>query len=241
MYRIILIICLSLLTVLESAQAQSLRSILRKHYSAVGNKAIRKAEAIVYTGKLSQMGMELPFSVYQKRSGKVKFEATYQGMKLLQVYNGKDGWAIDPMSSPKLIEMGTDEKKTMENMAEIGGRLYNWKGKKYKVSYEGNEDFGGVKMFKIKLKVSDDDTENYYINSNTYLIDKVDSKKIVQGMKIETTSVFSDYRDIKGYRAAFKIATYMMGQESGEIEIFTYEIKKAEELPDTIFEKPDSN
>jgi hypothetical protein len=184
------------------------------------------------------MGMELPFVVYQKRPCKVKFEATYQEMQLVQSFDGKIGWAINPMSGPEPIDMGVSEVKSMKSMAEIDGRLYNWKKKKYKVSYEGTEDFKGEKLFKIKVVTPDEIEETYYLNSSTYLISKVDSKEKVQGMDVESTKILSDYRDINGYKVPFKTETLMMGESAGDLVITSFEFKSAAEVPDSLFSKP---
>jgi hypothetical protein len=240
MKKLIFVLSVCLLPVYTSLNAQSLKSILKHHFEAVGQENIIKAEALVINGKINQMGMELPFVIYQKRPGKVKFVATFQDMQLVQSFDGKNGWAINPMNSSDPIEMGISEKKTMESMADMDGRLYNWKKKKYKVSYEGDEDFEGVKMYKIKLIASEDDIETYYIHSGTYLISKVDSKNKVQGMDVEASKIYSDYRDINGYQVPFKTLTYMMGQEAGDLDIISFEMKKSSDLEDAMFLKPGS-
>ncbi len=238
MKRLSIILLAFLLSSAMTSNAQNLKSILKKHYSAVGQNKINQVEAVVIYGKINQMGMELPFVFYQKRPGKVKFEATFQEMQLVQAFDGKDGWAINPMSGPEPVVMGISEKKTMQTMADIDGRLYNWKKKKFKVKYEGNEDFEGVTMYKIKLEASEDDIETYYIHSGTYLISKVDSKNKVQGMDVEASKIYTDIRDIDGIMVPFKIETFMMGQEAGELIITGFEIKSAGEIPDSIFIKP---
>lgn len=238
MKRLIIVLSVLLLSSAATLTAQNLKSILKKHYAAVGQPAINAAEAVVINGKINQMGMELPFVIYQKRPGKVKFEATFQDMQLVQAFDGENGWAINPMSGPEPTDMGVTEKKTMQSMAEIEGRLYNWKKKKYKVSYEGDESIEGVKTHKVKVITPDGDSETYYIDSNTSLIAKVDSKSKVQGMDVEATKVYSDYKDSNGYMVAFKTETFMMGQAAGELYIVNFEIKKGAEISDEIFMKP---
>jgi outer membrane lipoprotein-sorting protein len=221
-----------------TVNAQNLKSILKKHYSAVGQTAINQAQAVVITGQISQMGMELPFALTQKRPGKARFEATFQEMKLIQAYDGKKGWAINPMSGPDPIDMGVSEAKSMERIADIEGSLYNWKKKGYKASYEGTEDFNGESTYKIKVILSEDETETYFINATTYLISKVDSKAKVEGLDVESTKILSDYREVQSYKLAFKTETIMMGEAAGEMIITGFEIKKPEEVSDELFVRP---
>lgn len=235
----IILLVLSLSSAI-SVNAQNLKSILKKHYEAVGQNVINKADAIIINGKISQMGLELPFVMYQKRPGKVKFSATFQDMSLVQVFDGKNGWAINPMAGPDPIEMGVGEKKTMQSLAEMEGRLYNWKKKKYKASYEGIEDFEGKKVYKIKILTPDDILETYFINTVTYLINQIDTEEKVEGIDVESTKKLSDYRDIQGYKVPFKTETKMMGEYAGDLEIVSFEFKSAKEVSDDLFEKPEA-
>lgn len=240
MKRILLTFSAFIFTFMFSANAQNLKSILNKHFAAVGQKVINQAEAVIINGKISQMGMELPFVIYQKKPGKVKFMATFQDMSLVQAYDGKTGWAINPMSGPDPIDMGVSEKKTMQSLAEMEGRLYNWKKKKYKVNYVGIDESDGTKAYKIKILTPDEITETYYIDSDSYLINKVDSKEKVEGIDVESTKKLSDYRDIQGYKVAFKTETIMMGESAGDMEIVSFVFKNASEVPESLFVKPGS-
>jgi hypothetical protein len=223
---------------LTTLNAQNLKSILKNHYAAIGLTNINQAEAVLMVGKINQMGMELPFITYQKRPGKARFEASFQEMKIIQAYDGNKGWAINPMMGHEPTDMGSSEIKVMKDMAEIEGRLYNWKKKKYKVAYEGDEDYQGVKTFKIKVVTPDEDIETYYIQSDNYLVAKMDSKNKIQGMEVESTKIFTDYRDVSGCEMPFKSEILMMGKSALEMVITSFEIKKASEVPDEIFVKP---
>jgi hypothetical protein len=238
MKKITLILTAFICFSIGSVQAQNLKSILKKHFDAVGQNVINQADAIIMNGKINQMGMELPFVIYQKRPGKVRFSASFQDMSLVQVFDGRNGWAINPMAGPDPIEMGVGEKKTMQSLAEMEGRLYNWKKKKYKASYEGIDETDGVKAYKVKIVTPDEITETYFISTGTYLITKVDSKEQVEGIDVESTKKFSDYRDVKGYKVAFKTETIMMGESAGDLEIVSFEFKKADEVADSLFAKP---
>jgi hypothetical protein len=238
MKKLIFILSVFLISSLTILNAQTLKSILKNHYAAIGQTKINQAEAVVMVGKINQMGMELPFITYQKRPGKARFEASFQDMKIIQAFDGNKGWTINPMSGPEPTDMGLSEIKTMKDMAEIEGRLYNWKKKKYKVSYEGDEEFNGVKTYKIKVVMPDEDIETYYIGSDNYLVAKMDSKNKIQGMDVESTKIFTDYRDVSGCKMPFKLEILMMGQSAVEMTITSFEIKKGSEVPDELFVKP---
>jgi hypothetical protein len=238
MKKLIIILTIFLISSMTTLNAQTLKSILKNHFAAIGQSNVNQAEAIVMNGKINQMGMELPFVIYQKRPGKVRFEAAFQEMKIIQAFDGKNGWTINPMSGTDATDMGSSEINTMKDMAEIEGRLYNWKKKKYKVTYEGNEDFQEVKTYKIKVVTPNEDVETYFLRSDNYLIVKMDSKNKIQGMDVEATKIFSDYREIGGYMTPFKVEIMMMGQSAVEMDLTSFEIKKANEVNDDLFVKP---
>lgn len=238
MKKTFMIVFALLLSAMMTANAQNLKTILKKHFEAVGQSKINAAEAVVINGKISQMGMELPFTIYQKKPGKVKFEASFQDMKIIQSFDGVKGWSINPMVGTEPTDMGPAEIKGMKTMSDMEGRLYNWKKKKNTVTYIGDETENGETLYKLKLVTSDGAEETYYINSLTYFVSKVDSKDKVQGMDVEATKIYSDYRDVEGYKIPFKTETIMMGQSAGDMEITSFEFKKASEVADSMFDKP---
>jgi hypothetical protein len=134
--------------------------------------------------------------------------------------------------------MGVSEIKVMKDMAEIEGRLYNWKKKNYKVTYEGEEDYEGTKTYKIKLVTPNNDIETYYISSVSNLIVKMDSKNEIQGMEVESTKIFTDYRDVQGCQFPFKTEFVAMAQSTAEMIMTSIEFKKASEVSDELFVKP---
>ncbi|MCB8995648.1 MAG: hypothetical protein H6538_08570 [Bacteroidales bacterium] len=218
--------------------AQSLKSVLKGNYEATGQKNILDAEAIIINGTISQMGMEMPFIITQKSPDKVRFESSFQNMEIVQAFNGEKGWSINPMVGPDPIEMGKSEVKNLKAMSEKEGRLYNWKKKKYKLSFEGTEEGDSVPLYKVKVITPLGDEETYFINSKTNLVYKVDAKTTVQGNQIEATRYLSDYHDINGFMVPFTMETEMMGQSMGTLNFTSYEIKKASDIQDSIFEMP---
>ncbi len=238
MKKLLIILSVFILSSGISGNAQSVKSILKKHYAAIGQSRINQAEGAVMKGVINQMGMELPFAMYYKKTGKVRFEASFQEMKIIQAYDGKIGWMINPMSGPSPSDMGVSETKAVKDMGEFEGRLYNWKKKNYKVTYEGDEDYNGVKVHKIKLVTSDEVTEVYYINSNSFLVEKIDSKAKMQGLNVESTKTVSDYRTIDGSLMPFKMEISMDGQSNVVMDITSFEFKKASEIEDSLFTKP---
>jgi len=238
MKKLFFILTVLLLSVSISGNAQSVKSILKGHYAAIGQSVINKAEGAVMTGKINQMGMELPFSVTYKKPGKVRFEASFQEMKIVQAYDGKIAWMINPMTGGAPTELGVSETNAVKAMGEFEGRLYNWKKKGYKVTYVGEEDYKEGKVYKIHVVMPDQSEELYFINTKSYLVEKIDSKSKVQGLDMESTKFVTDYRKIDGALMPYKIEIVVAGQGSVIMDITEFKLKTAAELEDSLFSKP---
>lgn len=238
MKKLFFIISVLLLSISISSQAQSVKSILKSHYAAVGQAVINKADGAVMTGNINQMGMELPFSVTYKKPGKVRFEASFQDMKIVQAYDGKIAWMINPMTGGTPTELGVSETNAVKDMGEFEGRLFNWKKKGYKVEYVGEEDYKDGKVYKIHVVMPDQSEELYFINSKSYLVEKIDSKSKIQGLDMESTKTISDYRNIDGSMMPFKTEISVAGQGSVIMDITDFKFKTAAELEDSLFAKP---
>lgn len=91
---IISIICLCSFSGL--AQDLKLDEILSKYYQATGIDHIKEWNTLTMTGKSTTQGMEFPVTIIIKRPGKIRTEVEIQGNKMLQVFDGQQGWSVIP-------------------------------------------------------------------------------------------------------------------------------------------------
>jgi hypothetical protein len=217
--------------------AQTLDEVLKEHFKAIGQEKLLKVNTIKMTGKLVQGGAEIPFIQMSKRPNLVRVEGTFQGLTFIQTFNGKEGWNLNPfqgVTDPQ--PFSADELKTMKYSSDIDGMLWNWKDKGYTVTLEGKEDMEGTSCFKIKLATKDGDGFTYYIDADSYMMIRTNTKVKVQGNDTETDTYTSNYMMVEGLAMPGKIETKMNGQV-----VMTIIVDKAEintELDKTLFEKP---
>lgn len=98
MKKTLLLLASFLLFTGGSIISQTLEEVLAEHFSVTGQDNLLKVNTQKVTGKMIQSGLEIPFVQYAKRPGKVRVEATLQGMTLIQTYNGTEGWVINPFA-----------------------------------------------------------------------------------------------------------------------------------------------
>ncbi len=217
--------------------AQDLEEILDNHFEVIGMDEVLETNTMIAKGKAIQMGTEFPMVLYQKRPNKIRMEAEIQGTKLVQAYNGENGWAIIPWAgSMEPQDMTEEQAKSFKQMGDMDGDLYNWKEKGHTLTFEGEEEMEGTPAYKLKLEKEDGDVYTYYLDTENYVILRADSKVDVQGTEVESSSYFSNFKPVQGMIMPHSIESKVNGQVQSQIVIDSYEIDS--EIDDSMFDKP---
>lgn len=237
MKKTLLLLASFLLFTGGSIISQTLEEVLAEHFSATGQDNLLKVNTQKVTGKMIQSGLEIPFVQYAKRPGKVRVEATLQGMTLIQTYNGTEGWVINPFAGVTTPQpMTEDQLKSMKYQADSDGMLWNWAEKGYKVTLEGQEDMEGTSCYKIKLVTEPGDIFTFWIDADTYILLRQNAKIMVMGNETENDTYFSNYTMLDGIAMPGKAETKMQGQLLMTLIFEKMELNQ--ELEDTLFDKP---
>lgn len=237
MKKTLLLLASFLLFTGGSIISQTLEEVLAEHFSVTGQDNLLKVNTQKVTGKMIQSGLEIPFVQYAKRPGKVRVEATLQGMTLIQTYNGTEGWVINPFAGVTTPQpMTEDQLKSMKYQADSDGMLWNWAEKGYKVTLEGQEDMEGTSCYKIKLVTEPGDIFTFWIDADTYILLRQNAKIMVMGNETENDTYFSNYTMLDGIAMPGKAETKMQGQLLMTLIFEKMELNQ--ELEDTLFDKP---
>jgi hypothetical protein len=218
-------------------QAQSLDEILKEHFAAVGQDKLVKVQNMKVSGKLVQMGLEIPFAQTIARPNSIRVEGTFQGLTFVQTYNGKEGWNLNPFGGQTEPQpFGEDEIKSVKYQADLDGMFWNYGEKNYTVVFDGKEDMEGTSCYKIKLTTKEGDEFTNYLDAESYLPIKTSSKVKVQGNEAEAETYYSNYMQVEGIAIAGKTETKMGGQVVNTIITEKVEFNLA--LDSTLFNKP---
>ncbi len=219
------------------AQEAKLDDILTAYYKATSLEKMKNWQSAITTGKSIAQGTEYPFTIYQKRPGKIRTEVEIQGNKMIQAFDGNKGWSIVPWSgSTDPQDMTPDEVKGIKSQADPEGALYNWKEKGHKAELIDKEDLEGSQVYKIKLTKADGDIENWFIDADSYIPIKISSKVKVQGNDVESDTYLSNYGEINGVLMAKTITNKYKEQTASQVEITKVEINVP--VSDSLFVKP---
>jgi outer membrane lipoprotein-sorting protein len=188
--------------------AQSVDDIIARNTDAKGGlgklRAVQSTRAI---GKVTLgPGMEAPITLEQKRPGSVRIDVVVQGLTIIQAYDGKVGWMLNPMSGRKDPEpMPAGMLKSMEEQAVMDGPLIDYKAKGHTVELLGKENAEGADCYKVKVTLKNGDTRTYFIDTENFLEVKIEGKTTVRGTETEGDTIVGDWKEVEGMMMPFAV------------------------------------
>jgi outer membrane lipoprotein-sorting protein len=184
---------------LAQSAGPNVDEIIKKHHDAQGGLEKMKAvKSIRQSGKINVQGLELPVVMEQKRPGSFRLDISVQGMQMVQAYDGKVGWVIQPGPNKNAEPMGEDDLKDAQEQADMDGPLVDYKEKGSKVELVGKEPVEGTDAYKIKVTLKSGDTRTFYLDADSWLLIKSESKSTVRGTERETETAVGDYKEVGG-------------------------------------------
>jgi outer membrane lipoprotein-sorting protein len=210
------LLTLALVVFSTALKAQSVDEILAKHFAAVGQDKLSQVETMRAEGMvvLAAMGIELPFTQYYAKGGKIRVESSIQGMTILQVIDGEKGWMINPMMGPEPQEMSELDLANMMLNSDVEGPFFNYKEKGHTVEFVGKDQFQGADVYKLKLTMKNGMEVTYFLDADAYLPLKTEAKVDAMGMSVTSTAILGDYKTVDGIMMAFSIESSAMGQST---------------------------
>jgi outer membrane lipoprotein-sorting protein len=225
-----------------SAYGQTVDEVIAKHVQARGGlDKLKAAKTIRMTGKMTVgPGLEAPVVVEQKRPNHIRIEFTIQGMTGIMAFDGKGGWTLIPFSGKKDPEaMGEDDLKEAEEQADLDGPFIDYKEKGNKVELVGKEPVEGTDAYKLKATLKDGTVQYSYVDADSYLVIKEESKRTIRGVERETEATLGDYKKVEGLMFPCSIETGAKGDsQKQKITIEKIEINPA--IDDSRFKMPEA-
>jgi outer membrane lipoprotein-sorting protein len=225
-----------------SAYGQTVDEIIAKHVQARGGMdKLKAAKSIRTTGKMTVgPGMEAPVVVEQKRPSYIRIEFTIQGMTGMMAYDGKGGWSLMPFNGKKDPEaMGEDDLKEAQEQADMDGPLIDYKEKGNKIELIGKESVEGTDAYKLKATLKDGTIQYSYLDADSYLVIKEESKRTIRGAERESEATIGDYKKVDGIMFPFSIETGAKG-DSQKQKIIVEKIEINPAIDDSRFKMPEA-
>jgi outer membrane lipoprotein-sorting protein len=183
-------------------------------------------------------GMEAPGVLIQKRGSLARLEFTIQGLTAVQAYDGKNAWEVMPFMGKKDPElMSADEAKDIQEMADIDGPLVDYKNKGNQVELLGKEKLEGTDAYKLKATLKNGDVQTIYIDADSFLEIKEETKRTVRGSEQIVEESIGDYKEVNGIIFPFATESGVKGsQQKQKLTITKIELNVPAD--DSIFKMP---
>ena len=212
-----------------AAHAQTADDLVAKNLAARGG--VDKLSAIhtyVTKGEMRLPGdFKLAYTETKSRVGigaacAVRIDAAIQGLTVVQAYDGKSGWRINPFEGRKDAElMGADDARALGDEALVDGALLSATAKGAKVEYLGREDIDGTQAYKLRVSETDGTAFTYYLDPDVYLEIRVVENRTIRGAEQETETDLGDYEKVAGVYFPFSIASGPKNSADSDKQVIT--------------------
>jgi outer membrane lipoprotein-sorting protein len=193
----------------SAAYALDADQLIAKNIAARGGmEALNGIKNIKAQGKVNWGGgdfsLELASVQYVARPANMRMEATFQGLTMVQAYDGKEGWMISPFQGRKDPQRSSpDESKGNKLSADLEGVLVNAKAKGYEVEYLGLEDVDGTMAHKLRVKLNASDTRTVFLDPDHFLEIRYEDRLTVRGAESVMKTDVGDYEKVNGWYMPF--------------------------------------
>jgi len=201
----------------EPGSAQTAGDLIAKNLKARGGAAAFDAlKAVEFNGRLVFPGdFQLTYKETRSASGAVRVDAALQGLTLVQAFDGKSGWRINPFEGRKDAErMSDEEARSLADTGSLRGPLQNARADGSTVTYLGREDFDGTNAYKLKVAQKDGDEFVYLLDPNSMLEIKMIETRRVRGALQVSEYEFGDYEEVGGVSFPMSVENWQQGNDN---------------------------
>lgn len=210
-------------TVLGSALGAQTRptadDIIARYVKTVGGSdKIQSITTLRRIGKYTgDDGFEAVVIEESTRPNKVREEFSLQGMTGINAYDGSSGWKIDPFGGKKDPEsLSEEELRSIVEDSDFDEPLINYKEKGNKVELVGMDQIEGTDVYKLKVTLKSGDTRYYYMDTDSYVPIKYETKRIIRGTPQESETTLGDYKQVGGWFLPFSMETRQKGSSGSQ-------------------------
>ncbi len=211
MKRVLIVFAATILV--AALQAQSLEEIVKKNAVAMKSDKLENITTARITGKVSQMGMEMPITMVMKRPNKVKVSTSMNGMEIVQMFDGQKGYMLNPFAgSSEMTELPAEQAKQIERNNMFVNQLKR-SFAEGTLELAGEEVIDSKPAFKLKMKMDGVDDAYMFIDKGTYLPVMTRVTVTQMGNTVEVELYTMEFTDFNGLFLPKRTVTYAGGME----------------------------
>ncbi|MFZ6014270.1 MAG: tetratricopeptide repeat protein, partial [Bacteroidota bacterium] len=156
--------------------------LIELHKKAVETSLDTSRLTSIYAeGDVVSKGLAFPCKLQFKKPLNMRLEIAFMGQKFLNIINDSLTWEYNPFADVKNIvksreDFTSQESKETGPFDYVNWDLIHYKSKKNKVSIEGKEKLDSLQVFVVKVTKPDGEKITFYLNSQTYLVNKIEKE-----------------------------------------------------------------
>ena len=238
MFPAIAVLCLS-----ACGLAQTVDELVAKNIEAKGGlDQIKAVKTRRITGRAEQSdGPPLAVVIENARPDDIRQDITIAGMTMVEAYDGKAGWMIQPFSGRKDPQlMGEDDLRDLTLDADIDGPLVDYKAKGNTVEYMGHDTVDGDDALRLKITLKNGDILYYDLDPDTYLEIRRESQEFIRGSVKEQVTEYGSYKPVEGVMYPFSMAIWPKSDPTQALTVTIDKVEVNVALAESVFAVPPS-
>jgi hypothetical protein len=232
------LLCLSVFV-----RAQTVEELVNKNIEAKGGiEKIKAVKTLRISGRAEQPdGPPITITIERTRPDQIREDLTLAGMTMVQAYDGKAGWMIQPFGGRKDPQlMGDDDMRDLVLDSDVDGPLVDYKAKGNTVEFIGHDFVDGDDALRLKVTLKNGDILYYDLDPDSYLEIRRESQEFIRGSVKEQVTDYGSYKAVDGVMYPFSMA---MWPKTDPTQAITVSIDKVEvnlPLAESLFAVPAS-
>jgi len=232
------LLCLSVFV-----RAQTVEELVNKNIEAKGGiEKIKAVKTLRISGRAEQPdGPAITITIERTRPDQIREDLTLAGMTMVQAYDGKAGWMIQPFGGRKDPQlMGDDDMRDLVLDSDVDGPLVDYKAKGNTVEFIGHDFVDGDDALRLKVTLKNGDILYYDLDPDSYLEIRRESQEFIRGSVKEQVTDYGSYKAVDGVMYPFSMA---MWPKTDPTQAITVSIDKVEvnlPLAESLFAVPAS-
>ncbi len=210
------------------ALSQTADELVNRNIEAKGGlDKIKAVKTLRITGRAERTGRPpVAVLIEHERPNEIRQDTTRGGMTMVQAYDGKQGWMIQPFSGRKDPQlMGEDDLRDLQLEADIDGPLVDYMAKGNTVEYMGHDTVDGDDALRLKVTLWNGDVLYYDLDPDSYLEIRRESQESIRGSVKEQVTEYGSYKAVDGVMYPFSVAVWPKTDPS---RLLTMSIDKVE-------------
>jgi hypothetical protein len=210
------------------ALSQTADELVNKNIEAKGGlDKIKAVKTLRISGRAEQSdGPPVAVVVEHERPDEIRQDINLAGMTMVQAYDGKEGWMIEPFGGRKDPQlMGEDDVRDLQLDADIDGPLVDYRAKGNTVEYLGHGTVDGDDTLRLKVTLKNGDILYYDLDPDTYLEIRRESQEFIRGSVKEQVTEYGSYKAVDGVMYPFSLAIW---PKNDPTQVLTVTIEKVE-------------